>query len=67
MNKRLYTVKRSFEAHPAGDETKTKTITEGQTLFWDTEDTGDPITFEVDNRTFQVTRKLFAQSVSVKP
>ena len=64
--KRLYTVKNSFWADAVDNSDRGRIFYRDETLWWDTEQTIDPVVFEVDGRLFfQIPRSVFLRCIQV--
>ena len=65
MNRRLYVVEQPLPASMVDDSGFRRTFKQGETLWWDGDQSSNSAIFEVDNIRFQADLKLFLASVRV--
>jgi hypothetical protein len=65
MNRRKCSVVIAFKASRVRSFKEQRTFQSRETLWWDTEQTSDPVVFEFDNNPFTTDRTEFLKSVYV--
>ena len=64
-NRRKCRVVKAFKAKRVNDPSARRTFQPNETLWWDIDETNDPLMFVIDNDLFTADRKIFLDAVEL--